>query len=262
MPDVDAAKQAKAALKAAHHEKKMRTELSAAMHGLIANADLTRVQNSLTDEEEENLTSLAIFTATARTTVERNGYTGELLVIPQPEGPARLVKALRQLHGAMVALGVDHNTRWDVLARMSTDCAPAIRTPLMLALLANKGWAKTAAIAEAAELVPKTAARHLDDLVLLGMAERKKAERKKKTTKSPDADAAFFADADADADADGDTDAVGSPADNSPFMWQATTWLREHWPGKVRQKTTTTRVRVQKEADTPPPHTPPATPRS
>lgn len=226
LPDVDPAEQAGAALKAAQHEKKMRAELATAMLGLIAGAQLNLVAAVLGKDEEQALVALSTFTARARTAVERDGYTGELLVMPQPEGPARLVKAMRQLYGALNALGVGDDTRWEVMARIAVDCVPAIRVPLMLQLLGQPDWRRTADIAEAAGLVSKTAARHLDDLVLLGLAER----TKKKPTDKP---------------TDGDSD----PAGNSPYYWRRSDWLYEHWPPslKVRQRTTTRREREIKE---------------
>ena len=134
--------------------------------------------------------------------------------MPQPEGPARLVKAMRQLYGALIALSVDDDTRWEVMARIAVDCVPAIRVPLMLQLLGQPDWRRTAVIAEAAGLVSKTAARHLDDLVLLGLAER----TKKKPTDKP-------------------TDGDGDPAGNSPYYWRRTDWLHDHWPPSLKLTT-------------------------
>ena len=230
LPDVDAAEQAKAALKAAQHEKQMRTELAGAMLGLIAGASLDKVHAHLDDSDEKTLAALATFTARARTAVERDGYTGELLVIPQPEGPARLVKAMRQFYGALTALGVDADTRWNILARIAVDCAPAIRVPLMLALLGNAEWRRTADIAESAGMVTKTAARHLDDLVLLGIAER--------TKKKPQTDGKTEED-----------NKPQEPADNSPYWWRATDWLRAHWPEVGQINTTKREEELKKDAN-------------
>jgi hypothetical protein len=216
MPDVAAAEQAKAALKAAQHENQMRTELAAAMTGLIAGADRDRIHEALDDDTVAELVRLASFAACARTVVERDGYTGELLVLPQPEGPARLVKAMRRLYGGLGALGVDDATRWAVLTRVAVDCAPAMRVPLMEGLLnpdpLKTPPRRTADIAEEVGMVSKTAGRVLDDLTLLGMVTR---------------------------------DRAGGLA-NSADRWTPTDWLREHWP-KARQKTTTQRVGVLKE---------------
>src|SRR4029077_359124 len=90
---------------------------------------------------------------------------------------------------------------------------------LMRQLLTTHQQQKTAEIAEADGMVTKTAARHLDDLTLLAVAERAKR-------KTPG----------------------GEPSDNSPDFWQASDWLHARWP-KVGQKTTTGREGEIKEDD-------------
>ncbi|MGI8578869.1 MAG: DUF3854 domain-containing protein [Nocardioidaceae bacterium] len=216
LPDVLAHEQAMSALVNFEHEKQMRAELAAAMTGLIAGADLSRVHEPLHDDERDALIRLAIFAVRARTGVERDGYSGELLVLPQVEGPARLVKAIRRLYGALGAIGADDETRWSVVVRVALDCAPAIRVPLMRALLAADAPPRTSELAQTTGMVTKTASRQLDDLTLLGIAQRSKL----------------------------------SDAANSPDLWEATGWLREYWPSmpKVRQRTTTGREEEVKEA--------------
>jgi hypothetical protein len=204
LPDVDARAQALSALAQAEHEQEMRAELARAMTGLVAGADLAKVHAALNADETAELVSLAMFAARTRTAVERDGYTGDLLVMPQPEGPARLIKAMRRMYGGLGAIGVDPATRWSVVSRIALDCAPAIRVPLMRALLATDGPTRTADLGRAAGLVTKTASRQLDDLAMLGIAEHSKK----------------------------------SEADNSPDMWTATPWLREHWPKEVGQRNT------------------------
>ena len=183
----------------------MRAELSAAMRGLIASADPAAVYTPLSDDETAKLVRLAAFTARARPAVERDGYTGDLLVMPQPEGPARLVKALRRLYGALGALGVDTDQRWSVLTRITVDCTPSIRVPLMRYLLCAPQPQRTSAIAADVGMVTKTAHRTLDDLALIGIADRSKK----------------------------------TDADNSPDLWMGSDWLRDYWPvpKEVGQKT-------------------------
>lgn len=206
LPDVDALLQADAALRSSEHEKAMRAELAAAMTGLIAGSDKAKVHVALSDEDKRRLKTLAVFTATARTAVERDGYTGELLVLPQPEGPARIVKVLRRVYGGMMALGADPDTAWDILTRISIDCAPAMRVNVIRALLWFDTGTRTADIAAKAGMVTKSVHRVLDDLALLGIADRTKK----------------------------------SGADNAPDMWAASSWLLAYWPG-VRHKSTTER---------------------
>jgi hypothetical protein len=211
IPPIDPDKQARAARAQVKHGKQMRAELAAAMTGLIAGADWSRV-HELDDESGTRLERLAIYTARARTGVERNGYTKDLEVIPEPEGPARLVKAMCQLYDALVALGVDTETRWDILTRIAIDCTPAIRMPLIRVLTDEDQ--RTTDIAERVGMITKTATIHLDDLALIGMADRRKE----------------------------------SAATNSSHLWRASDWLQKHWPQKVRTISTTTHKDTYKEA--------------
>lgn len=216
LPDVKAHEQALSALDNSEHEKQMRFELADAMTGLIAGADLAAVHHPLSDSERDHLIRLATFAARARTGVERDGYSGELQVLPQVEGPARLVKAIRRLYGALGAIGADDETRWAVVVRVALDCAPAIRVPLMRELLKADGPLRTSELAAAVGMVTKTAHRQLDDLALLGIAERSK----------------------------------GHNADNAPDLWQATAWLGDFWPRPplVGQRNTPQQTRNYKEA--------------
>ena len=181
---------------AATTTQQMRAELAAAMTGLIHGADRDAVGRDLNDDERDRLIALATYTARARTAVERDGYTHELVVIPQAEGPARLVLGLRHLYGGLEAIGADEPTRWAVVARVARDCVPAIRHKLIGDLVRRTAPARTSEVAAAVGMVTKTAHQHLEDLALLGLADRTKT----------------------------------SEADNAPDLWSASDWLREFWP--------------------------------
>jgi hypothetical protein len=174
----------------------MRRALADAMCGIIAAADLDIVTRKLTDDERSALTNLAIYAARARTTVERDGYTGDLLVVPQPEGPGRLALAFKRMYGGMEAIGVDVDVRWRVLRRLAADCVPSVRTVLVQHLVTLDTPAKTDVIAEAVGMVKRTAERHLEDLALLDLVSRRR---------------------------DGENA-------NSPVVWSPTAWLREFVP--------------------------------
>lgn len=196
LADVTADKQAETALRRHDQDLQMRAELAEAMTGLIHGANLDLVGRDLTEEEEARLIALAIYTARARTAVERDGYTNEIVVIPQAEGPARLVLGLRHLYGGLEAIGADEPTRWSVVARVTRDCVPAIRHKLIGDLIGRAAPARTQDIAAAVGMVTKTAHRHLEDLALLRLADRSKAGTR----------------------------------DNAADLWAASEWLRSYWP--------------------------------
>jgi Domain of unknown function (DUF3854) len=195
MPDPDPGKSGAMALTHRGHEKQMRSEMADALAGLVASADVTAVNRELAGAEQAELIRLASFTARARTGVERDGYTRDLLYLPQIEGPGRLVTAYARLLGALAAIGCDDATAWGVLGRVAIDCMPAIRARFARELLGVPG-ASTSDLAAAAGMVSKNAREHLEDLALLGLAGRTKT----------------------------------SGAANAADYWMATDLLRDLWP--------------------------------
>lgn len=196
--DADSDESGKLALAHVGREAEMRKQLADAMTGLITGADLAAVTRPLRDGEGDLLVKLAGFAARARTAVERDGYTHDVLVIPQAEGPGRLVTALRRLYGGLEAIGVAEPDRWTIVSRVAIHCAPAGRMQAARELLkADRGQQVTSRVATGAGLATKTASQYLDDLAMLGLAERAKT----------------------------------SEASNAPDLWSASDWLRGRWPG-------------------------------
>lgn len=206
LADLEADAAGLSALTHAGREGTMRDELDAALAGLVMSAD-PRLVRDLTDVERRELVRLARYTGTARTGIERDGYTGELLVMPSPEGPGRLVVALRQVLAGLWAIGCDDATAWRIVRRVARDTVPALRTTVLCELMRSPDPRRTSDIGAACELVTKTAHRQLDDLALIGLADRGKA---------------------------GD-------ADNSPDLWVASALLRSLWP----ESETETSVKVE-----------------
>lgn len=215
LPNVDPTSQFDSALLAAHSGGQMRAELASAMEALVAGADRARAVEPLSGSAHATLRRLASFTARARTGVDRDGYSGEVLALPHPEGTARLGKAMRQLYGALRALGLDDAGSAKILTRMALDCVPAVRVPLMRTLLDEGTWLCTPEVGAAAGLVTKTAHRHLENLALLGVIEWTKHKP-----------AGYAGDTDVGSAAEG-----SRPRVNAPFYWRATDWLEQHWPG-------------------------------
>lgn len=204
---------ARKALGGAGSEAAMRADLGEAMHLLVESAQLDVASRELTEDEVLWLVGLATFTSQARTAVERDGYSHEVVVLPELEGPGRLVKQLRGLHGGLEAIGCDPADCRRVVDRVAADCVPAIRTAVMRVLIASGGPTRTATVAEAIGVVTKTAELHLEDLALLAIADRSKT----------------------------------SSASNAANLWAATPWLTDHQE-KVRERCTTTRVEVVEES--------------
>lgn len=177
-------------------EKRMRRELTAALSGMVTGADRGRTHRELEHAEKMELVRLARYAGVSRTPVDRDGYSGDLLTVPAPEGPGRLTIAFRQMLGGLEALGADPETCWRVLRRLAIDTAPAMRTTVLRVVVGIGDPERTSDIAKDAGLVTKTANRVLDDLALIGLVERSKSGDK----------------------------------DNSPDQWEPTNLLGKLWP--------------------------------
>ncbi len=205
LPDVDPAKTGQMALAHRGRETRMRAELADALAGLVEHADTGKVNRELDEAETARLVALATFTARARTGVARDGYRRDVLYLPQVEGPGRLVTALARLLGGLEAIGCDTDTSWSVLARVALDCVPSTRVSLARVLLdlppaslhnPRPDPVTTTDIATKVRMATSTAREHLEDLALLGIADRTKT----------------------------------SDAPNAHDRWRPSDWLRQHWP--------------------------------
>lgn len=203
LADADQQESGKMALTHRGHEKTMRAELAAALCGLVEQADPGRVLAPLTEDDEQRLIDLASFTARARTAVQRDGYTREILYLPQVEGPGRLVTAFARMLGALRAIGCHDQAAWDVLHRIALSCTTAARAAFARELAARTEFARTAELCLATGMSTKHGRDHLEDLALLGLAERGKL----------------------------------SDAANAPDLWLATEVLRQLWPKCVLTNT-------------------------
>jgi hypothetical protein len=193
-------------------EAEMRVELAGALAGLVEHVDTGKVNRPLSDDEAERLVRLATFTARARTGVARDGYHEEVQYLPQVEGPGRLVLAYARLLGGLEAIGCDEPTAWSVLGRVAVDCMPSTRARLARVLLdqtpgdlldQRPAPIKSSEAAGEIGMTTKNARKHLEDLALLGMADRTKT----------------------------------SDADNAADLWAASAWLRDYWPKAERRCT-------------------------
>lgn len=216
LPDVDPVAMARSALAHGGNQRQMRAELAEAMTGLIAGADLAKVTRPLDETETRRLVDLATFTARARTVVERDGYTRQVVVLPQPEGTGRLVGQFRRLLGGLEAIGCDTHTAWEVVYRVALDCIPRLRMRILEVLMradeytaalgGNRSPAEltTGRVADAVGVDWRTADRHLEDLRLLDLAWREIEE--------------------------------SDDGEKRVYWHQASTWLRRNWPRGLDEK--------------------------
>jgi hypothetical protein len=141
----------------------MRGEIAASLVALFDSVDLTARPVELTDEEVERIVCLADFVTMARSPVERDGYKREIELIPDPEIPTRIAKVLVRLLDGLRAVGVDDDTAWRIVVKVSRDCVPVLRIKI-LDLLANGGIWTTTKIANEINYPRSTVNRACEDL--------------------------------------------------------------------------------------------------
>jgi hypothetical protein len=168
MPEASAADQARVALRRSNNTTSMRFALSAAVAAVLARAKFPA--RHLTDEEETWLVALAQLVVRARSVVERDSYSREIVLVPEPEAPARLVQGLRQLLFGLEAIAVEPDEARRIVNKAGLDSMPVIRRQV-LELLAREPVTNAGA-SELLAYPPKTCLRTLEDLAAHGLTTR------------------------------------------------------------------------------------------
>jgi hypothetical protein len=139
----------------------------------------------LPESFQEPLVELTDIITRARSGVARDGYSRELLYLPEPEAPTRLAKQLAQLGAALLALGVSEVETWRLLRKAGWDSVPAVRCAV-IECLARRGEAPAtiADLQEETGLPQKTIERVVEDVVSLRLARREKVAGKWHVTPS------------------------------------------------------------------------------
>jgi hypothetical protein len=195
MPTADAVRQAVTALDfTGEKEQAMRRELGAAVSGLFA-VEPCEQSTGLSADDRARLVTLAVLVARCRSSVERDSYTREIELIPSPEMPARLARALERLLAGLRALNVDENTAWHVIRKTALDSMPALRKTLIDQLVAETEAVTTAVLATIIHHPTKTTRRGLEDLAAHGVVVRH------------------------------------SQGQGKADLWEASEWLRENYSG-------------------------------
>ena len=122
MPDAEEEAQSRTAL-GRSNGRQMRVELATAMRGALA-AATERPARSLTELETDFLVALSTFVARARSTVDRDGYSREINLVYEPEGPARIALVLREMLLALDRLGLPLETTYTTVRKLDSTRSP------------------------------------------------------------------------------------------------------------------------------------------
>ena len=170
LPEVDESEQAARALAHVGKEASMRRELSTSVASLFSTGLSQPLE--LTDADRDRLIALAVLTVRCRSSVERDGYTREIELIPDAEAPARLVVVLAQLLAGLDAIGATRPEAWRIVTKASLDSIPATRRSVIDVLLEATEPIPTPKLAEQLGYPTPTAKRALEDLTAHGVARR------------------------------------------------------------------------------------------
>jgi hypothetical protein len=159
------------ALAHAGREQELRTELTAAVARLFAALRPSETQPPRSPDDESRLVSLATLVSRCRSSVERDGYSREVELIPGPESPTRLAVTLQRLLDGLVTLGVSRERGWSVVRRVALDSMPAIRRSV-LTLVLRLGEPNTTEVAADVGYPTSTTRRALEDLAAYRVLQR------------------------------------------------------------------------------------------
>lgn len=147
----------------------MRVALRDAVAGFFQSLELPQdEQHNLSDDDVERLVVLSDFVTLARSPVERDGYSRDIELVPDPEAPARFAGMLASILEGLRAIGLDDCDAWPLVVKVAFDSMPAQRRQV-LELLACRDSVKTREAAEAFGLPTTTARRTLEDLAAHGV---------------------------------------------------------------------------------------------
>jgi hypothetical protein len=200
MPEVPRAEITRRALTRRGVEPELRARIRTVVAGFLSQfRDVGRLD--LPDVYTEPLIALADMVTRARSGVARDYHTRDMLYLPEPEAPTRLAKQIAQLMAAMLVIGVDARTAWQLARKIGWDSVPAARYQVIALLAHDGGTVTTTTLQEQTGLPATTINRVVEDLVALDLIDRRKEGNRWEIRQS--AEAAAYWDAQPERDAAG-----------------------------------------------------------
>ena len=129
-----------AALKAMNQDiKRAKEDLRTAVHGLFGT--LKSVEPTFPPELQTKMAHIAEIAVRARTQIPRNGYSKDMIYVPEAEGATRLAQQLSQLAKGSALLMERQQVSEDdyrLAVRVAFDCTPASRRKILDTLIAGE----------------------------------------------------------------------------------------------------------------------------
>jgi hypothetical protein len=169
MPEVARSDIARRSLARRGHEPELRQRIKTTVGGFLEQF-LGCGRLELPDGFTEPLIVLSDIVTRARSGVARDGYSRDLLYLPEPEAPTRLAKQLAQLGAAGLAIGLDEAETWRLIRKVGWDSVPAVRCAVIDSLARQNEPIPLATLEEETGLPDKTVRRVAEDVVALKLA--------------------------------------------------------------------------------------------
>src|SRR5437867_3752960 len=125
-----------------------RAQVLAAVDRVLSWVGMPELTRSPDNATTDRLVSLATLAVRCRSAVERDTYTREVTLIPEPEAPARFVLVLLRLLNSLRAIGTSEETAWALVGKCALDSMPAIRRTVLEDLVRRDAVATTTDIGE------------------------------------------------------------------------------------------------------------------
>jgi hypothetical protein len=175
----------------------MRAELAEAVKAALDRAEHNPRQIDAASpgpRTRAKLVRLATLAVKCRSAVERHPYSREVELIPDAELPARISLVLLRLLDALLVLGSDTETAWQLVTKCALDSMPAVRRTVVEKLLLEDQAKPTTDVATSIGYPTTTTRRALEDLAAHGVVDR------------------------------------ASHGQGKADTWAITEWTRERWP--------------------------------
>jgi hypothetical protein len=159
------------ALENVGRQQEMRATIAEAVENFFADLSLPDAIGLPSVAEQDRLVDLATIGTRCRSPVVRD-YRREIDLVPQSERVPRLLAQIAQLRAGILAVGVEHDETWRLLAKTALDGMTGGRRRVLDTLTGRSLDRSTSAVAGFARLPETTARRHLEDLTAIGVVER------------------------------------------------------------------------------------------
>ena len=160
------------ALENVGRQQQMRATIAETVEQFFADLELPTEIALPSVSEQGRLVDLATIGTRCRSPVVRDSYRREIDLVPQSERVPRLLAQLAQLRAGLLAVGVEIDETWRLLAKTALDGMTGGRRRVLDTLTGRPLDRSTAAASGFACLPETTARRHLEDLTAIGVVER------------------------------------------------------------------------------------------